>query len=154
MTNQRQPSDTLDLFGGAPARVPPRQDTSFTVQSAARSGSRPKPSGLAPARPADLSDRDLAVLVSNALAELERRWQARSRSKHEEIIQAVETVRAFLTRVDRKPSKAKTEPPAALHETRQNAIRSALRAGVTPGQVAKHFGLPLATVRKIAARAD
>jgi hypothetical protein len=33
-------------------------------------------------------------------------------------------------------------------------VRAALKAGVKPGHVAKHFGLPLAAVRKIAADAE
>jgi hypothetical protein len=153
MTNRQQPSNTLDLFGHAPELIPPRRDASFTVQPTARRASQAKPSGPTTTRPTEMSDRDLAGLVSDALAELERRWRAGSRNRHEELSQAIEAIRAFLGRVDRKPSKAKSEPPPDLHETRKNAIRSALRAGVSAGQVAKHFGLPLATVRKIASRA-
>jgi hypothetical protein len=42
-------------------------------------------------------------------------------------------------------------PQTAL-ETKHKAIRAALRAGVKPGQVAKHFGVPLAAVRQIATK--
>jgi uncharacterized protein (DUF433 family) len=35
-----------------------------------------------------------------------------------------------------------------LQEAKRKAIRTALQAGVSPGQVAKHFGLSLAAVRK------
>ncbi|WP_245439451.1 hypothetical protein [Microvirga aerophila] len=36
-----------------------------------------------------------------------------------------------------------------LQEGQRKAVRAALLAGVAPGQVAKHFGLPLAAVRKV-----
>src|SRR5215217_6830171 len=38
---------------------------------------------------------------------------------------------------------------SSLQEPKRKAIRAALLAGVAPGQVAKHFGLPLAAVRKV-----
>ena len=39
---------------------------------------------------------------------------------------------------------------SAILDTKHNAIRAALLAGVKPRQVAKHFGVPLAAVRKVA----
>jgi transposase len=36
-----------------------------------------------------------------------------------------------------------------LQEGQRKAVRAALLAGVAPNQVAKHFGLSLATVRKV-----
>jgi DNA-directed RNA polymerase specialized sigma24 family protein len=39
--------------------------------------------------------------------------------------------------------------PFPLQEGQRKAVRAALLAGVAPGQVAKHFGLPLAAVRKV-----
>jgi hypothetical protein len=41
-----------------------------------------------------------------------------------------------------------------LQEPKRKAIRAALAAGVEPGQVAKHFGLPLAAVRKVLTDAE
>jgi DNA-directed RNA polymerase specialized sigma24 family protein len=38
---------------------------------------------------------------------------------------------------------------STLQEGHRKAVRAALLAGVAPAQVAKHFGLPLATVRKV-----
>ncbi|WP_246690488.1 hypothetical protein [Microvirga aerophila] len=40
-----------------------------------------------------------------------------------------------------------------LQEGQRKAVRAALLAGVAPGQVAKHFGLSLAVVRKVLADA-
>jgi hypothetical protein len=37
-----------------------------------------------------------------------------------------------------------------MHSGKRNAIRAALSAGVKPTQVAKHFGLSLADVNKLA----
>lgn len=39
----------------------------------------------------------------------------------------------------------------SLQDGKRKAIRTALQAGVAPGQVAKHFGLSLAAVRKVLA---
>jgi DNA-directed RNA polymerase specialized sigma24 family protein len=36
-----------------------------------------------------------------------------------------------------------------LQEGQRKAVRAALLAGVAPAQVARHFGLSLATVRKV-----
>jgi hypothetical protein len=56
--------------------------------------------------------------------------------------------------MDRKLPRIAAEPASELSDARRNAIRSALRAGVTAGQVAKHFGLSPAAVRKIASQAS
>ena len=42
-------------------------------------------------------------------------------------------------------------PP--VHEAERKAVRAALAAGVAPGQVAKHFGLPLTAIPQILAEA-
>jgi hypothetical protein len=36
-----------------------------------------------------------------------------------------------------------------VHEAKRKSIRAALRAGVKPTQVAKHFGVPLTFVREL-----
>lgn len=45
-------------------------------------------------------------------------------------------------------SASSSEPPPSLQAAKRKAIRAALQAGVAPGQVAKHFGLSLAALRK------
>ncbi len=50
-------------------------------------------------------------------------------------------------------SKAADAVPS-LQEAKRKAIWVALQAGVAPGQVAKHFGLPLAAVRKVLTNAE
>jgi transposase len=47
-----------------------------------------------------------------------------------------------------KRSTAAAAAPA-LQEAKRKAIRTALQAGVSPGQVAKHFGLSLRAVRQV-----
>ena len=52
---------------------------------------------------------------------------------------------------------ARLTAAGALHtalEAKHKAIRAALLAGVKPGQVAKHFGVPLATLRQIATKSE
>jgi hypothetical protein len=50
------------------------------------------------------------------------------------------TQEGFVTSTDAIPS---------LQEAKRKAIQAALQAGVTPRQIARHFGLPLAAVRKV-----
>ena len=42
----------------------------------------------------------------------------------------------------------------SLQEAKRKAIWVALQAGVAPSQVARHFGLPLAAVRKVLTDAE
>ena len=51
------------------------------------------------------------------------------------------------TQQDRPSRSSKTSP--VLQEGQRKAVQAALTAGVAPTQVAKHFGLTLATVRKV-----
>ena len=51
------------------------------------------------------------------------------------------------THQDRRQSSSKTS--SLLQEGQRKAVRAALLAGVAPNQVAKHFGLSLAAIRKV-----
>ena len=51
-----------------------------------------------------------------------------------------------------RPLRSSKTPPV-LQEGQRKAVRAALLAGVAPTQVAKHFGLSLAAVRKVLAEA-
>ena len=54
-----------------------------------------------------------------------------------------------------KRSSGQVEPKGReVSETKRNAIRSALVAGVKPTQVAKHFGVSLSTLRQIGSDPD
>jgi transposase len=52
-----------------------------------------------------------------------------------------------------KRSTAAAAGPA-LQEAERKAVRTALQAGVSPGQVAKHFGISLAAVRQVLTQAE
>jgi hypothetical protein len=150
MAASRHASDTLDLF--AEVSAPPARKAPFTVEPAARAA---QPSAR-PQRPRleSLSDNALGDLLRDAVVELERRTRGSNRRKRPSLNRAIEDLRAALARIDRKSSRKGTKPVTELPETRRNATRSALRAGVSLGQVAKHFGLSPSTVRKIATQAD
>jgi DNA-directed RNA polymerase specialized sigma24 family protein len=76
------------------------------------------------------------------------------RGQRPELLAAVRQAHLSLDRLAPKPAKqdrrsgfGKSLPP--LQEGQRKAVRAALAAGVAPAQVAKHFGLSLAAVRKV-----
>jgi hypothetical protein len=101
-----------------------------------------------------LSDARLARLLVDVTAEVKRRKSGEAgRPSHPEledgIREAARVLEAMLPKRagrDKQPRSAGAAPP--LQEGKRKAIRTALQAGVAPGQVAKHFGLSLAAVRK------
>ena len=115
---------------------------------------RAKP--LAP-KLASLSDHELAAHLAEVICEVHRRLpDAGALETRPELDRALEEAWSVLTRLGpRCPEEPKrlaaAGAPTAL-DTKHKAIRAALRAGVKPGQVAKHFGVPLATVRQIATK--
>ena len=145
MPQHRFSSQTLDLFEQVPTpRAEPQ--TSPVKQPA---------SGLV-----RLSDARLARLLKDVMEELqERMTQAGRRQARPELKQAIEAAASTLERLVRKPvrplkqrhgSRA-AEPLHPVQEAKRKAVRAALAAGVAPGQVAKHFGLPLSAIRQILA---
>src|SRR4051812_43170106 len=100
----------------------------------------------------ELSDSDLARWAAVLVQELERRLAAgRSRPDLDQVVEEATVVLERLRprRHERRTSgKQETLP---ILSGKRNAIRAALSAGVRPRQVAKHFRLSLADVRKIAA---
>jgi hypothetical protein len=102
-----------------------------------------------------MSDARLARHLIEITRELQQRKGGRAgRSSRSELDQALqEALPALEALVPKrggrmKRSTAEAAGPA-LHEAKRKAIRTALQAGVTPGQVAKHFGLSLAAVRQV-----
>ncbi len=116
---------------------------------------RAKP--LAP-KLASLSDPELAVHLVDVVREVHRRIpDADARETRPELDRALEEAWSVLTRLaprcPEEPKRLTTAgAPQTAFETKHKAIRAALRAGVKPGQVAKHFGVPLAAVRQIATK--
>jgi hypothetical protein len=103
---------------------------------------------------AALSDAQLAKHLGQLMDELQRRMEA-GRGSRPELEAVVRKVSVFLERYNPPPSKHRVKSSrsgktsSALQEGQRKAVRAALLAGVAPAQVAKHFGLPLAAVRKV-----
>ena len=103
---------------------------------------------------AGLSDAQLARHLGQLVDELQRRMEA-GRGSRRELKAAVRHASVFLERYSPHPSKqqVKSSRPGKTSSTLQagqrKAVQAALLAGVAPAQVAKHFGLPLAAIRKV-----
>ena len=103
---------------------------------------------------AGLSDAQLAKHLGQLMDELQYRMEA-GRGRGPELKAAIRSASVLLERFNPKPSKQRVKSPrsgkalSALQEGQRKAVRAALLAGVAPAQVAKHFGLPLTTVRKV-----
>ncbi len=86
--------------------------------------------------------------------ELQRRVEA-GRGSRPELKDAIRNASLLLEHLSLHPSKRRGKSSrsgktsSALQEGQRKAVRAAVLAGVAPAQVAKHFGLPLATVRKV-----
>jgi hypothetical protein len=107
---------------------------------------------------ASLSDAQLATRFGQLVEELRSRLEA-GRKQRPELTAAVRQACLSLDRLapqpakqDRRGGSSKSLPP--LQEGQRKAVRAALVAGVAPGQVAKHFGLSLAAVRKVLDEAE
>ena len=100
-----------------------------------------------------LPDARLARLLVEVATELQRRRggteaaESRPELDHHvrEAARLLEVLLPQQTGRRKRSSPAEAEP--TLQEAKRKAIRTALQAGVSPGQVAKHFGLSLAAVR-------
>ena len=105
---------------------------------------------------ASLSDDELSMRLAAVVREVHRRIpDAQVRNTRPELGWAIQEAAAILARLaPRSPEQPKrlaaTEASRTALETKCNAIRAALLAGVKPRKVAKHFGVPLAAVRKVA----
>ena len=112
------------------------------------------------AKLSSLSDARLARLLRELTSELQRRKASGTgQANWPELDQAIQDAACALESLvprqagrTRRSKRAHTAPQ--LQEPKRKAIRAALQAGVAPGQVAKHFGLPLAAVRKVLTGAE
>jgi DNA-directed RNA polymerase specialized sigma24 family protein len=113
----------------------------------------PAPVPAKPSPLASLSDAQLAQQLSQLVEEVQRRIE-KGRGRRPELETAAAQARASLDRLaPRRTSQASplrsAKGSSPLQEGQRKAVRAALVAGVAPTQVAKHFGLALATVRKV-----
>jgi hypothetical protein len=131
---------TLDLF-----------EVTLTVPTPR---SEPAPASAELWELAGLSDAQLAKHLGQLMDELQNRMEA-GRGSRPELKAAVRNAIVFLERLSPHPSKQRGQSSrpgktsSTLQEGQRKAVQAALLAGVTPAQVAKHFGLPLAAVRKV-----
>ena len=113
---------------------PPREQAALTptptippIEKLAASSRHILPSDL-PAAIKHLSDQELEQLLVAVTIEQQRRGK--------------------------KPLPSKTEsklPSVTLTIGKQNAVRAAFKAGVTPAKIAKQFGIPQSDVRRVIA---
>jgi hypothetical protein len=107
-----------------------------------------------PSELASLSDAQLAKHLGQLVDELQRRMETGGGSRPE-LKAAVRNASVFLERLSPRLSKPQGQSSrpgktsSTLQEGQRKAVRAALLAGVAPSQVAKHFGLPVAAVRKV-----
>jgi hypothetical protein len=98
------------------------------------------------------SDAQLAQQLGQLMEEMQRRMGQGRRPELEAAARQACLLLKHLVPGSAKqdrPSKSAKTSPLLLQEGQRKAVRAALLAGVAPGQVAKHFGLPLAAVRKV-----
>jgi len=141
MSHKASSPRTLDLF-----------EVTLTIPTPS---SEPTPVAARPTALASLSDAQLAQQLGHVVEEVQRRLE-KGRGRRPELEAAVQQARSSLDRLGQKPAKQTRSTGSAkaaliLQEGQRKAVRAALLAGVVPTQVARHFGLPLATIRKVLA---
>jgi hypothetical protein len=141
MSHKASSPRTLDLF-----------EVTLTIPTPA---SEPAPVAAKPPALASLSDAQLAQQLGQLVKEVQRRLE-KSRGNRLGLVEAVHEARSSLDRLVSKPTKqakrlGSNKAAFPLQEGQRKAVQAALHAGVAPNQVAKHFGLSLATIRKVLA---
>jgi hypothetical protein len=115
----------------------------------------PTPVAVRPPTLSGLSDAQLAQQLGQLVEEVQRRLERKGkRPELEAAVQQAKSLERLGPRPARQTRSSRSAKPAlTLQEGQRNAVRAALMAGVAPAQVARHFGLPLATIRKVLAEA-
>jgi hypothetical protein len=97
---------------------------------------------------ARLSEAELAELTILLSKAIRRRIESGSQLGSD-LVKALEQFASVLPSSSTKKSAPRAETPLLL-EGKRKAVKAALVAGIKPTQVARHFGLSLAEVRKVA----
>jgi hypothetical protein len=115
----------------------------------------PTPVAVRPPTLSGLSDAQLAQQLGQLVEEVQRRLERKGkRPELEAAVQQAKSLERLGPRPARQTRSSRSAKPALiLQEGQRNAVRAALVAGVAPAQVARHFGLSLATIRKVLAEA-
>jgi DNA invertase Pin-like site-specific DNA recombinase len=137
MSHKDSSPRTLDLF-----------EVTLTIPTPA---SEPAPVAAKSPVPSSLSDTQLAQQFGQLVEEVQRRLEKGTRP---ELRAGVQEARLSLDRLGPSPPKQTRSSRSAkaaltLQEGHRKAVRAALLAGVAPTQVARHFGLSLAAVRRV-----
>ncbi|WP_246498936.1 hypothetical protein [Microvirga soli] len=133
---------------GSSPRTPDLFEVTLTIPTPSA-----EPAPAEAAALASLSDAQLAQQLGQVLEEVQRRMEE-GRGSRPELMAAIRNTSVALERLSPQPSRQRVKPSrsgkssSTLQEGQRKAVRAALLAGVAPTQVAKHFGLPLAAVRK------
>ena len=101
-----------------------------------------------------MSDGELALLLSDLVREVQRRTASGvGRNPSPDLDRALrEAASGFAgprSPAPKMPGRGPGKDRDELPEAKRKVIHAALRAGVKPTQVAKHFGLSLAALRQI-----
>jgi hypothetical protein len=148
--SQKQFSSAMpDLFGAI--QFPSRQRTGLARPASGTARHTPKLNTL--------SDRELAGVLGDLVREVQRRMtRDGGRKPAPELERALREAAPVFAQADPRGAKPSRERPESkgreVSETKRNAIRSALMAGVKPAQVARHFGVSLSTLRQIGSDPD
>jgi hypothetical protein len=151
MSRPQSTTETLDLFGFAERSLGKGEPARFVVEPVSAPPRRGAP--VDAALLTRLSDADLARLTADVAQELRRRvTQQPATNGRPELLTVVQRAAAVLASLSpRNSHRSRMDGTGEGSHPKDKAIRSALKAGVKPGQIAKHFGVPLAIVRRIAA---
>ena len=149
MSRNHFSSETPDLFGAPPP-------------SARRRHGPARPASASPwpaPKLSNMSDCELALLLSDLVHEVQQRTaSSNGRKSSPDLDRAMrEAASAFAGPAPSAPKLTRGRPQqdrGELPETKRKVIQAALRAGVKPTQVAKHFGVPLAALRQIGSAAE
>ena len=139
MSHKGSSPRTLDLF-----------EVTLTIPTPA---SEPTSVAVRPPALASLSDAQLAQQLGQLVEEVQRRLKT-GKGRQPELTAVVQQAKSSFDRLVPRPARQTRSSRSAkdalsLQEGQRKAVRAALVAGVAPTQVAKHFGLPLAAVRKV-----
>jgi hypothetical protein len=101
-----------------------------------------------------MSDGELALLLSDLVREVQRRTAGHeerklSRDLDRALREAASTFAGLRPTTPKMPERGPGRDRGEVPETKRKVILAALRAGVKPTQVAKHFGVSLAALRQI-----
>jgi hypothetical protein len=99
-----------------------------------------------------ISDGELAVLLGDLVREAQRRTAGDTR-RNPDLDRAIREAASLFAKsapsASKLPRSRRERNSPEITEAKRKVVQAALRAGVKPTQVAKHFGVPLAALRQM-----